>query len=329
MASTSGNLVALTGSTGFLGKYIAAEVLNSGRKVRCLIRDRAKARQYLPSNPNLSLVQGDCLDATVLSELVAGASACVHAIGILREAPGGQTFRKLHIEATRAIVTACEKSGVRRLIHISALGVSDTGVTDYQRSKWEAEKIVRASGLDYTILRPGLIHGPGSGFMDMAVGWVSGLEQPWIFIPYFTRGVEDKRIPLGGDTQVDPLVAPIYVADVAKAVALALDSNASIGETYNLVGPEILSFPELLIKIRDGVPGSNHTLRPFGIPAKLSSAIAAAAMKVGMGQFLPHDDGMPLMAAEDSIADQHKMLNHLGLNPQGFTKSFRSYADSL
>lgn len=319
--------IAISGATGFVGRHVVRELLSSGRSVRALVRDAAHAQRVLPRSSDISYVVGDILDRNACADLVAPASGCIHLVGIIRELPGS-TFRKAHVDATRAIVDACEARKVKRYLHMSALGARDTARTDYQRTKWEGESIVRESALDWTIFRPGMIHGVGSEFLEMVKGFASGLEPPYFFLPYFTRGTPEHRVPLGGETPVDPVVAPIDVRDVARAFVAAIDAPQSIGETYNLVGPETLSWPKLLTLVRDHA-GGNHNLRPFGVPAKLASMGAVAAKKLGLGLMLPFDAGMPIMASEDSIADPIKARKHLNLEFRPFTPSFVEYAPQL
>src|SRR5262245_19323239 len=198
--------VAVAGATGFVGRHIVRELLARGSVVRALVRDPEKARGI--RDERVQLVMGGPGDPA--AALVAGASACVNAVGILREARGS-TFNQAHVETTRSLVGACLGAGVRRFVQVSALGVSEEGTTGYQRSKFDAEQIVRRSGLDWTILRPSLIHGRDSGFMTLAKGWVTGNKQPWFFMPYFTRGVVTSDVPLAAIRRESAQIAPVAV----------------------------------------------------------------------------------------------------------------------
>lgn len=318
--------VAVTGASGFVGRHIVKELLARGYGVRALVRERAKARQALPASA--TLVFGDVNDPASMDDLARGADAMIHLVGIIREAPGGQTFRKMHVDATRSALRACASAGITRYVHMSAIGVSDLAKAEYQKTKFEAEKLVRDSDLDWTIFRPSLIHGPGSEFLDMIEDLGSGHVAPWLFIPYFTRSVEDKRVPLGSENAVDPITQPVWVEDVAKAFATALDRAESIGEIYNLSGSETLAMPALIEKIKRGTHGSPH-LHPFGIPAKAAVVAATVASKVGLGRMLPFDAGMAIMASQDTTAEHEKLRRHLGLATRGFTETFSTYASTL
>lgn len=318
--------VAVTGASGFVGRHVVRELLSRGYGVHALVRDRAKAREVLPVGA--SLIFGDVNDAACLNDLARGCDAMIHLVGIIREAPGGQTFRKVHVDATRSVLHACASAGITRYVHMSAIGVSELGKAEYQRSKFEGERLVRESNLDWTIFRPGLIHGPGSEFIEMMENLGSGLVAPWLFIPYFTRAVEDKRVPLGSENVVDPSTQPVWVDDVARAFATCLERPESVGEIYNLVGSETLTMPALLEKIKEGTHGNAH-LHPFGVPAKAAVAAAAVAGKLGLGRLLPFDAGMAIMGSLDTIAEREKVRRHLGIATCGFRETFATYAGTI
>jgi NADH dehydrogenase len=318
--------VAVTGASGFVGRHVVRELIARGYGVRALVRDRAKAKGVLPGGS--TLVFGDVNDAASMDDLARGADAMIHLVGIIREAPGGQTFRKMHVDATRSALRACASAGITRYVHMSAIGVSELGEAEYQKSKFEGERLVRESDLDWTIFRPGLIHGPGSAFVEMMQAMGSGLVAPWVFMPYFTRGVEDKRVPLGAENAVDPVTQPVWVEDVAKAFTTALERPETIGEIYNLVGSEALAMPVLLEKIKEGTHGSPH-VHPFGVPAKAGVVMAKVAGRLGLGRLLPFDAGMAIMGSQDTTAEREKVRRHLGIATRGFTETFAKYAGAL
>ncbi|MFA6046157.1 MAG: NAD(P)H-binding protein [Phycisphaerales bacterium] len=319
--------VAVTGATGFVGRYVVRELLRQGYAVKALARDRGKAKGILPDKARI--VVGDVLNQADVDELLQGCQACINLVGIIREvreAGKTQTFRGMHVQAPRMLVSRCEALGVKRFIEMSALGARDTGVSEYQRTKWEGEQVIRLSELEWTIFRPSLIHGPDGEFVKTAKGWVSGQSAPFIFIPYFSRIVEDKRVPLGPVDFVDPLIQPVAVQDVARAFVAALATPASVGEIYNLVGSEVLSWPKMLTQMRDQIPGANTNLRPVGLPGEVGAIGAFAAGKLGLGALLPFDEGMARMGAEDSTASLDKLKAHFGFTPAPFSEVFSTYA---
>ncbi|RMH13722.1 MAG: SDR family NAD(P)-dependent oxidoreductase, partial [Planctomycetota bacterium] len=261
--------IVVTGATGFVGRHVVTALLQGGYHVRALTRNRTKAGQVLPQHDHLELVVGDALSEPACADLAAGADAAIHLVGILRETPG-QTFERVHEQATRNVVRACEANHVKRYIHMSALGASPLGRAAYQRTKFGAERIVRTSSLDWTILRPGLIHGPDGEFIKLAAAWARGLEPPHFFMPYFSR----LEYVNGHRERVAPLTQPIHVDDVVRAIFQSLEREEAIGEVYPLAGSERLSWPELLEVVRDTIPARGPRLAAVGIPGELAATKA-------------------------------------------------------
>ena len=316
--------IAITGATGFVGRHIAAELLARGYALRALIRDRAKAIETLGHHERLELVNGDILSESDCRALANGTDACIHLVGIIR-AKGSATFERMHTGATRNIVRACEAAGVQRYLHMSALGASPLSPAEYARTKFDAERVVRNSTLNWTIFRPGLIHGPDGEFTQLAVKWARGTTPPHFFLPYFTRSVTDDN---GRHTEV-PTVQPVFVDDVARAFADSLETNTTEGEIINLAGSEILSFPDMLRAFRDAAPNTGAKLEAIGIPGHLAAMKAKMAAVVGMGALLPFDEGMAIMGAQDATADLTKANHQLHFQPAGFTESLAGYAAAL
>ncbi|MBC7836026.1 MAG: NAD(P)H-binding protein [Phycisphaerales bacterium] len=322
--------VAVTGASGFVGRYVVRELRRRGHAVRALVRDRAAAKGALAGDDSLrgglTVVEGDVLDGRGAAELVNGADACVHLIGIIREGPDGQTFQRMHVDAVRVMIEACGAAGAGRFVHVSALGVGPEGRSAYQKTKYEGERLVRRSGRGWTVFRPSFIHGAEGEFVQMVKGMASGQEAPWYFMPYFTRSRFDERVPLGGAILSSASVQPVFVEDVAKAVAEALERPETVGEVYNLVGPDVMSWPEVLKLMRAKLPGANHKMPIAGVPGELSVLGAKVAKMLGLGGVLPFDEGQAIMAMEDSTSEMEKARAHLGLTPRPFREALLEYA---
>src|SRR6185312_13357268 len=160
--------VFLTGSTGFVGKHMIRRLLAENHAVRALVRvlpgQRTRLLQAFHREGDFQYVFGDVVSGRGLYEALSGCDAVIHLVGIIAE-KGSNTFDAVHHGGTRNVVEAAKRAGIKRFVHMSALGVRADGVAEYQRSKWKGEEIVRNCGIPHCILRPSLIFGPGDGFV--------------------------------------------------------------------------------------------------------------------------------------------------------------------
>lgn len=316
--------VAVTGATGFVGRHLVRTLLDAGHRVRALVRDPGKAARVLPQHDGLTLIEGSLPGPDGIAEAVDGADACAHLVGIIREAAGGQTFRRLHVDATRSVVEACEAAGVGRYLHMSALGASPEGPAPYQKTKAEAERIVMLSSLRWTIFRPSLVMGPDGDAFKQFKGWAEGRSAPFFFLPYFTRIQARPPTTLAGLSQAEPpkiiapSVMPVSVSDVADAFTRSLTTDDAIGEIYPLTGPDTMTWPQMLRAIRDALPQAKKDHLAIGVPEPVAVVQAILAKVIGLGGLLPFDAGMAQMGARDSVADTTKARTHLGFEPAGF-----------
>ncbi len=326
--NTPRRTVAITGATGFVGSSVLTRAIERGFDARILARTPSSARRLLDTRgidpSRVEIVEGGVSDPDALAKLVRDASACIHLVGIIREAGRGQTFEHIHVDAARSIVHACAQEGrSMRYVHMSALGIGPDDRAGYRDSKHRAELIVKSSKLSWTIMRPGLIHGKHGEFTQMAASWVRGKSPPFVFLPYFSRW---KKRGFGFEA---PLVAPIHVGDVADAFVNAIDRPDTIGRTEELVGPDTMTFPEMLKIYQRHVPGAKSWLKPVGLPWRVAALQARVAGAVGLGNLLPFDEGMAIMGGRDSTADPAPAADALGLDLAPFEETLASYADSL
>lgn len=322
---TATGSAAVTGATGFVGRYIVRELLVRGWDVRALVRDEAKARAVLPEAAGLTLVKGDACDDDALDRLLVGCDTSIHLVGIIRENGPDQTFQRLHTEATERVVRAAERAGASRSeplrhIQMSALGVRDGDTIPYRRTKRLGERAVEASALRWTIFRPGLIHGPDGELTRMIASWVRGSIPPWLFVPYFTPG--------WNPTMPGAPVAPVFVGDVATVFCDAIARDGAVGRTYDLAGPEALAFDAMLRVYRDAVPGAKK-LPIIGVPGPIAAMNARLADAIGLARLLPFDEGMARMAVEPSVSECTLARADLGFDPAPFTDALRTYHDRL
>lgn len=327
---TTGKVVAVTGATGFVGRNVVRVLLDRGYSVRALVRDPAKARKVLPHSEDgaIDWIVGGAFDQGAMRELAQSADAFIHTIGIRREFQPDVTFDRLHPGATRSALEAAAGGGVSRFVHISALGTRPDAVSAYHKSKFASETLVRRSKLNWTILRPSLIHGPDGEFMRMVKDWVLSRAAPWFFLPYFVRVEMSKGFP-PKPRLVSALIQPVGVDEVAGAAVSSLENAQSIGEIYALGGAETLDWPTMLRTVRDALPITESRKRVVPLPGRIAWLKALGAEAVGMGGLLPFGPSEPLMAMEDSICALDKAREHLGFQPREFTGAVREYASQI
>jgi NADH dehydrogenase len=171
--------------------------------------------------------RGSVLSPDDLRRALQGCDAVIHLVGIIGEI-GDQTFERVHQEGTLRVVEAALSSGVRRMIHMSALGTRPAAVSRYHQTKWAAEEAVRGSGLEWTVFRPSVIYGPGDGFVNL----FARMSRWSPVLPVIGRGTA--------------LLQPVSVDGVARAFARALDSKGAVCQTYDLCGPDRLTLPQVL-----------------------------------------------------------------------------------
>lgn len=319
--------VLVTGATGFVGRHIVRELVSRGYTAACLVRDGESFRTQTAELPTdrIEAVGGDLWDAEALARAAEGASAVIHLVGIIQEsALRGQTFERVHVDGTRAVVEACKAAGIRRFVHMSALGTRLHATSEYHRTKWEAECLVRDSGLDWTIFRPSIIHGYDGEFMrmmrtmvcDATVRLFGFLPAPFPIVPYF------------GDGQ--NLLQPIWVRDVARCLVAALSTPDAIGRACELGGPDAMSWKALYRACRELIPGAKAWKPVIGQPVWVARLMAKTLMKLPiLPRELRFNADQVSMSQEDSVCDIEPMQQLFGLEPRGFRELLAEYAPRI
>jgi NADH dehydrogenase len=303
--------VFVTGGSGFIGGNILKELVQRGYSVNALVNRGPLAE----SHPAIREIRGDLFDAAVLDQGLRDCDAVIHLVGIIIEKPSkGITFQRIHVDGTRASVDAAKRNSVQRYIQMSALGTRSNAESDYHRTKWAAEEYVRGSGLNWTIFRPSMVHGPG-GFMKMEAQWARKAAPPFIAMPYFGRGLLGR----GGAG----LLQPIYVGDVARAFVDALTLPQTIGKTYDLAGPELFTWPELHAAASEELVGKRRLTAP--LPAWFAKLLAGA----GLGPLLDFSRDQVIMSQEDNTGDIQPLESDFGWKPRSFRETLKSYVSQI
>jgi NADH dehydrogenase len=238
-------VVSVIGSTGFVGRHVVARLQERRYSVRAISRSGARRAEW---GPRVQPLAADVETGAGLGAAVLGADAVVHLVAIPRET-GRRTFEAVNVDGVRNVVGAMRAAGVRRIVHLSVLGVTDDPAYRYLSSKWRGERVVRESGLDWVVLRPSIMFGPGDGFfrlIDTTLRWWS----PGIV-----------AIPATGTVRFQPLAA----SDLAVAVERCLAEPERIGSAYELGGPEYLTYPQLVDAVMEAT-GRRRLKLPVPVP---------------------------------------------------------------
>ncbi len=284
--------VFVTGSTGFVGRRVVRALLAHGFLVRCLVRPGSE--QDLKGFESIDRVPGDVQHPDGLVPSVEGCGAIVHLVGIIRERSSrGVTFERLHTQATRNMLGLARAAGVKRFVHMSALGTRPDARARYHRTKWEAEEAVRASDLEWTIFRPSIIFGRGDEFVSVLARMVKRLP----LVPVLGSG----RYRL----------QPIPVEQVAEGFARALRLPAGVRQTYEVAGPTPYPFVDLLDEI--GRALGRARVRKLHVPL---APVRALTRVLDWLPLYPVSSDQLTMLEEESVADGSRFFADLGITPE-------------
>lgn len=231
------NLVTVFGGSGFIGRHLVRHLAAQGWRVRVAVRDIAKAHFLKPCGDlgQISLVPASVTDPKSVASAVAGADAVVNLVGILYESKK-RTFAAVHEKGADTIARAAMAAGVRRLVHMSALGANAASPSSYARSKAAGERAVATAFPSATIVRPSVVFGAEDGFFNR----FGSIAQKLPVLPFFTDII--PHLPGGGG----PKFQPVYVGDVVAAITAAVSDPRHLGKTYELAGPRVYDMREIM-----------------------------------------------------------------------------------
>ena len=260
--------VLVTGASGFVGSHTIPALLRAGHGVVAFVRTPAAGETVLSGLPpadrdRIAIRVGDVVAPASLREAMAGVDAVVHLVALPRDRHQGADLRLVNTEGTRAVVVAMQASGIRRLLHMSALlNVSLPSPSAYATSKLLAEAIVRSSGLDWTILQPSTQFGESDGFFNLIASTVR-------LSPFVT--------PMPGDGRTR--FQPIHADDVARVALLCLEDPTTVGSTFALGGPRAWTYRELVGEVVSAL-GARRAIVP--VPVPLIRVVAGTAERLGL-----------------------------------------------
>lgn len=289
------NKILVIGGAGFVGRHIVARLVGQGLRVTVPTRHRGRAG-HLILLPTVEVVESHVGSDDALDTLLRGHDAVINLVGILqgsRGTPYGREFAQAHVELPKRIVAGCVRHGIRRYLHMSALGADPKGPSMYQRSKGDGEAAVRASPLDWTIFQPSVIFGPEDRFLNTFATLAR-------FFPV---------LPIGG---ADVKFQPVWIGDVAQAFVNALDNRATYRKSYELVGPRVYTLREL---VQFAAAASGRPRPVLALPGGVAQ-VQARMMELAPGEPLMSRDNLDSMKVDNVASHQpHVPAPELGITP--------------
>ncbi len=298
-------LITVFGGSGFLGRHLIHRLAKQGWIIRVAVRRPSAANFLKPMGDvgQITPVRAPLGNEAAVQAAVAGARAVVNLVGILYE-KGERSFAAVHVHGAHAIAAAAAQAQVERLVHVSAIGADALGAADYARSKGAGEAAVMTAFPAATILRPSVVFGPEDDFFNR----------------FAAMACLSPALPLigGGATKFQP----VYVGDVAEAVAACLSDPATRGKTYELGGPRIYSFKELLELLLRQI-GRKRLLVP--LPFALADMQAAVLEKLPVPPLTR--DQVKLLRRDNVVSPGALTLTDLGIVPTAAEAVLPTYMD--
>ncbi|MDX1518279.1 MAG: NAD(P)H-binding protein [Woeseiaceae bacterium] len=301
--------VAIIGGTGFVGSYVVDALHAAGHTTSLLVRAGSEDKVQRADGQRVTV--GDIDDHDAINAVLEGCDAVIYLIGILREDRSkGITFRKMQYEGVVRVADAAKGKGILRFLLMSANGV-EAEATPYQQTKLDAEHYVDDIGMNYTVLRPSVIFGDPRGRMEFA----TQLRDDMVDMPVPAVGFYSGLKPSSGRV----LMAPVHVADVANAFVAALDDESSIGETFELCGPDVLSWNEMIRRVAAAV-GKKKLILPMPIGLMRIAATALDWMPV-----FPVTRDQLTMLQQNNVCTQNRIGVLVGGKPTAFAAKNLGY----
>ncbi len=288
----NGGKVLVTGGTGFVGPKVVHALRAEGRDVRCLVRNPHAGSARTLAAWGCELAPGDMTDAGSLRRAVDGCDAVVHLVAIITGRP--RDFERLMISGTRDLVAAAKEAGVRRFVLMSALGTSEQTKTlvPYYHAKWEMEGAVKGSGIEHVVFRPSFVFGRDGGVLQR-----------------FVRQVRlSPVVPVPGDGE--RRLQPIWVDDVAAFFAAAVATPTATNRTFDLVGPDRVTWNELFGRIAR-LLGKRRSL--VHVPMRVVRGVAAVAERLPSPPVTR--DQLTMLEHGDNVGDPQPAIEAFGVEP--------------
>lgn len=284
--------VLVLGGSGFVGRQVCEQLARLGWLITVPTR-RAVNAARVQSLPGLTVIEANVHQEADLARLMPDHDAVVNLVAVLHGSE--ERFENVHVDLPGKIASAMKKAGVQRLVHISALGADPKGPSMYQRSKARGETVLHNAGLQLTVLRPSVIFGAEDKFLNL----FADLQAVAPFMPLAGSGTR---------------FAPVWVGDVARAVVVCLQKLDTLGQTYELCGPDVMTLGELVQRAGQWAGVNEGRGRPvIGLPMWVGW-LQAAAMELAPGEPLMSRDNLASMKVDNIATGQLPGLQALGIS---------------
>ena len=304
------SMVTVFGGSGFLGRHLVQRLAATGARVTVAVRNPESALFLKPMGDvgQITPVGADVRDGPAVAAAVQGADWVVNLVGILYETKR-QSFSAIHAQGAERIAKAAKAAGAKRLVHVSAIGANRHSSAAYARSKAAGEAAVAAAYPAATILRPSIIFGPEDDFFNR----FAAMARVSVALPLFG----------GGETRFQP----VYVGDVAAAVVKALTDEGTAGTTYELGGPRVYSFRQLMTLILAEIGRKRILLPlPFFVADAMGAVLQSLPLPFGMAPPLTGDQAK-LLRYDNVVSGDAPGLADLGIAPTACEIILPTYLD--
>ena len=297
-------MILITGATGYIGRHLVARLVAQGERPRCLVRNTRRAADILPAD-KVELVQGNTISSSSLAAAMQGIETVVHAAFMTADLKQSAVnhYEETNVQGTKNVIQAAKEAGVRRIIEISGLGTRPDKPGTYMEGRFLAEKMLKESGLDWTIIQPSVLFGKDAPFI---------------------RGLADlihtsPVVPLigGGKT----LFQPIYVEDVVTIIMYVLEEpERTKNKTYTIGGPEYISFTQVIDALL-------QTMQKSRLKAPTPTALVGvgAAMMEAVLPKPPLTKAAMTLFTFDNTTDLNSVERDFGFTPMSFTKYLQEH----
>ena len=291
-------MILVTGGTGFVGSHLIKRLALERIQTRCLARKTSDIKKS--KDLGIEVAYGDVLDKESLKKAVEDVETVIHLVGIIFEKKGA-TFEIIHTQGTKNLEEVSKAAGVQRFIYISALGARENARSRYHKTKWEAERAVINSGMEYVIFRPSIMIGEGGEFITM----LSKIVRWAPIIPI-----------IDGESKVQP----IYVENTVDCIIKSLTDPKTTNRIFEIAGPDQIRYKQLFLTLMEVLDVDNPT---FQIPTTFMWP--AARILEGIMEKPPITTQQLIMLQEDNICDISEMQEVFNLKLVPFKEALKTF----